>query len=326
MAGILPLIRGTATALYPLTRNVLYNSGVNIAWAASEQRYRKIPPLTTLQFVYNNLTKADKNTLTTFFETQKGMFDPSWFLVLGLADTGTISAASHNLTIAHRKFLGSMVVGQSVYVAGAGVAGAPLITTISGYTSPTQVTLTAAASTGVSGADTRWGTYYGNMALTADSFEATETLSTTYTVKFNARQTQNPGIATPSIGANYPTLSVGLTAQRPYTQARRFYTMIADQPSGPRYAFEYYDAGFANFPTGALSAWQIQYGALGDNDMATIENFFRGCCGRYGSFTFIDPDDSVSYPNCRFDQDQLTIQMAQYNLSQVSLRVIQTNG
>jgi hypothetical protein len=206
-------VRSTATALYPLTRTVLFNTGANIAWAASEQRYRKIPPLTTLAFVYNNLTQADKNTLTAFFETQKGMFDSSWSVMLGLADTGTITTgAPHTLTIAHGKFRGSSIVGQSIYVAGAGVAGAPLITTISAYTSPTQVSVTTAASTNATATDTRWGAYYGNMTLTADSFEAQETLPTSYNIKFNARQTQNAGIAIPSIGSNFPTLANGLTA------------------------------------------------------------------------------------------------------------------
>src|ERR1035438_4155093 len=252
MAGILPLIRNTACALYPLTRTILFNTGGNIAWAASEQRYRKIPPLTTFEFAYNNLTKADKNTLFGFFGTQKGMFDSTWCFVAGLADSGSIS--SHTLTISRGKFAGSSIIGQSVYVAGAGVAGAPLITTISGYTSPTQVTLTAAASTTVSGADTRWGTYYGHLTLTADTFECTETMPLSYTVKFNARQTQNAGMAAPSISGSYPTLANGLIAQRPFMQTQRFYTMVSDQASGPRYSFEYYDAGITGFPAGALPA------------------------------------------------------------------------
>lgn len=49
-------------------------------------------------------------------------------------------------------------VGKVVVVAGAGAAGAKLVTTIAGYTSATQVTLTAGAGTTVSGATFFYGT------------------------------------------------------------------------------------------------------------------------------------------------------------------------
>lgn len=47
--------------------------------------------------------------------------------------------------------------GMPVKVAGAGASGADLVTTVAGYTSATQVTLAAAASTTVSGASAAWG-------------------------------------------------------------------------------------------------------------------------------------------------------------------------
>lgn len=53
-------------------------------------------------------------------------------------------------------------VGKNIIVSGAGAAGANLVTTISAFTSATQVTLAAAASTTVVGVVATWGTLYGN--------------------------------------------------------------------------------------------------------------------------------------------------------------------
>lgn len=62
--------------------------------------------------------------------------------------TGSINAASTSLTVASAS---SFAVGQGIYVAGAGAAGVPLITTITAIAGST-ITLAAAASLSVSGA------------------------------------------------------------------------------------------------------------------------------------------------------------------------------
>lgn len=69
---------------------------------------------------------------------------------------GAIVATSSTLTSASAPF-SALDVGLLIRVPGAGVAGANLDTTIATYISPTQVTLTVAASTTVSGATVTWG-------------------------------------------------------------------------------------------------------------------------------------------------------------------------
>ena len=81
-------------------------------------------------------------------------------------------------------------------------------------------------------------------------------------------------------------------------------------------------------------------------DLAVLENFFRGMCGRYGEFRLADPDDAVTttlwagfgerefgetefgateYGKCRFDQDQMTVVHVAPNYNRTSLRIVQTN-
>ena len=72
-------------------------------------------------------------------------------------NTGAISVGSSLLTAAGAGFAPTDA-GKLIIVVGAGVSGTALETTISAVTDATHVTLTAAASTGVSSAEVCWGT------------------------------------------------------------------------------------------------------------------------------------------------------------------------
>lgn len=71
---------------------------------------------------------------------------------------GTMTAGSHTLNMyaADSSAFTAADVGVAITVQGAGAAGDDLTTTISAFTSGTQVTLTAAASTGVTKYPVRW--------------------------------------------------------------------------------------------------------------------------------------------------------------------------
>lgn len=71
---------------------------------------------------------------------------------------GAISGTQTLLTCATSTPFTAADVGKTIAIAGAGVAGATLQTTIASYVSSSQIHTTVAASTGVSGALTGWGT------------------------------------------------------------------------------------------------------------------------------------------------------------------------
>lgn len=73
------------------------------------------------------------------------------------ATDAAITSGQAALTSASNPFVAGDV-GKAITVAGAGAAGAVLVTTISAYVSAGHVTLAANASTTVTGKDARWGT------------------------------------------------------------------------------------------------------------------------------------------------------------------------
>ena len=83
MAGTLPLVRGTAQALYPVTRRVEFLTDVAIALNSSEQRFKRRPPLTRFLLPYSRINATDMQAFRAFHATQKGTFDSTWSFTLG---------------------------------------------------------------------------------------------------------------------------------------------------------------------------------------------------------------------------------------------------
>jgi hypothetical protein len=83
MAGTLPTVRGTAQALYPVTRRIEFLTDVAIALNYTEQRSKLRPPLTRFVFPYSRMTATDMASVRSFLESQKGQFDTSWSVTLG---------------------------------------------------------------------------------------------------------------------------------------------------------------------------------------------------------------------------------------------------
>jgi len=181
--------------------------------------------------------------------------------------------------------------------------------------------------------DTSWSvtlgaTTYSNLVLEDDAFSATEAASTqtTYSFTLRARQVKNPGYTCGSPGAAFPALANGLRTQLPYTQLRRYAVMKNDNPlSGNAFRWTWFGGGLTGFPTGSLHGWVLSFPVLSDADLSTIETHFRNNWGRYGTFTFRDPESGTDYTKCRYDQDALEIVHSQPNVNSLTLRVMETN-
>jgi hypothetical protein len=169
------------------------------------------------------------------------------------------------------------------------------------------------------------GITYAHLVFEDDTFTAREDAGTqtTYSFTLRARQTQNAGMTAGSVGAAFPTLANGLRAQLPYTQMRRFAVLLNDNPiAGTRYAWAW--ISLTGFPTGALRGWQLEYPVLSDADLATLETHFRNNWGRWGQFSFTDPDDASPHTKCRYDDDVLQIVTVGPNQNSVMLRIQET--
>jgi hypothetical protein len=116
----------------------------------------------------------------------------------GVGDTASINASSHALHSDSGLFVPSDA-GSIIVVAGAGIGGVDLWTTIASYGGPSDVTLTAAASTTVASVTTYWRLHDDTAGLQA---------------AFNAVTTTNEILYIPS-GIYYHTASVSLGATYP---------------------------------------------------------------------------------------------------------------
>lgn len=165
---------------------------------------------------------------------------------------------------------------------------------------------------------------YDNLALDQDTIQVIEQDATLYNTELDLHQTQNLDSPAPSVSQpwTFPVFDVGVSAQRPHTQIRRFLTAVVNQPTGVRYSWAWYGEGLTGFPNGALEAWELTL-LLSDVNLVTLETFFAAMEGRMWPFTFLDPDSEVEYFPCRFGTDKLVIQHKGVNNNVVVVPIVQ---
>lgn len=167
-------------------------------------------------------------------------------------------------------------------------------------------------------------TTYSNLTLLSDDLAFTNPSSLLFNQSVDLRQTNSYPYTPTTPGTQFPTFSFGAVAEQPFVQVEGFITSIDDSPYGPRYAYAWYDASLAGFPTSYLQSWKINFGLLSQADMDTLEAFFYSVQGEAVSFSFADPLSGSNIPHVRFDQDSLDIKYLTVNNLSTSVKLVQT--
>jgi hypothetical protein len=98
MAGSLPTVRGAVQALCPVTRRIEFLTDVAIALDATEQRFKKRPPLTRFVLPYTRVGATETAAFKAFFESQKGSFDSTWSFTLGATTYANLTFEDDSFT------------------------------------------------------------------------------------------------------------------------------------------------------------------------------------------------------------------------------------
>lgn len=93
--------------------------------------------------------------------------------------------------------------------------------------------------------------------------------------------------------AYFPQINGGVSTQRPYKASHEFNTLVVDMASGARLKYGFRGAGLANFPTGALGRFDLNYPAITDAEVETLKAFFTSMEGRLNEFIFLDPGGNL---------------------------------
>lgn len=167
---------------------------------------------------------------------------------------------------------------------------------------------------------------YNNLTLESDVLSAINPQAQLFNQAVKLRQVSNAGWTPPTPGTTFPTLSFGASCEQPFTQMSVFNTGVSDSQYGERFSYAYWAAGVSGFPSTYLRAWKLEYPLVSDADIATLESFFLSQFGKWVSFSFKDPLDSITYTHVRFDMDVMEIRAITKNQWATSLVLRQTNG
>ena len=99
MSGTLPLVRGTAQALYPVTRVVSFDTFIEVGANGTERRTKRRQVLHQFTLPYTRVNAADVATFRSFVASQKGQFDSTWSLTLGSTTYGAMALEDDSFSI-----------------------------------------------------------------------------------------------------------------------------------------------------------------------------------------------------------------------------------
>lgn len=169
---------------------------------------------------------------------------------------------------------------------------------------------------------TALGTTWTNLSLDSDEFAAVEQVTTQYGVRWVVTQAIPQNLSAGSSGGGFPLLTNGTMGQLPYTQKKRWQTIVSKVQAGPKYALAEFAGGWANFPTDGVMGWELDERMLTDADVNTRVAHFLANWGSAKPFTFID-EDGNSYIWVFYASDQMVITRQQPNVSSIKTVLVQ---
>lgn len=165
---------------------------------------------------------------------------------------------------------------------------------------------------------------YTDLSFDDDEFAAVEQVSTQYGVRWRLSQTLPQNLAPGASGGAYPLLAIGAMSLLPYTQKKRFQTVVSKVEGGPKYTYAEFGGGLTGYPTGGLMAWEVDEGALINSDVNTKVAHFLANWGNCYPFSFTD-EDAVTYTNVYYASPELTIERLSFNQSSIKTLLVQMN-
>jgi hypothetical protein len=99
----------------------------------------------------------------------------------------------------------------------------------------------------------------------------------------------------------FPTLHTGAVMQYPAKRMIHFNTHVIRFLDGTEQRFRENASG--------LHRWMIQLDLLDEAELAALDQFFLTNQGPFGNFSFIDPWDGTTYPDCSLEGDTFAFQL-----------------
>jgi hypothetical protein len=150
------------------------------------------------------------------------------------------------------------------------------------------------------------GVTYTNLSLASDEFAATESPTLQYSAPLKLSQTVGQNLAWGTPGQPFPALANGSIGILPYTQKKRWQSVVTKMESGPKYAYAEFASGLTNYPTDGLMSWEFAMDHVSDADIMTLVAHFVANYGMAFSFTFTD-EDGTAYPKTHYAMDEMAV-------------------
>ncbi len=111
----------------------------------------------------------------------------------------------------------------------------------------------------------------------------------------------------------FPLLKTGAVLQYPATRVVQNSTCVLRFLDGTEQRFREYQS--------AIRKWIVRLDLLDESEMAAVEEFFVAQQGQSGDFSFTDPWDGTTHPNCSLESGVLPLEFRDLMRGRTSLVV-----
>ena len=166
---------------------------------------------------------------------------------------------------------------------------------------------------------------YSDLSFDSDEFAATERITTQYGTRWSLTQTLPQNFSPGASGGAYPGLSTSAISLLPYTQKRRYQTIVSKVDAGPKYTYAEFGGGLSGFPgANGLMAWEFEENGLIDTEVTAKVNHWLANWGDCFPFSFTD-EDTTNYSNVYYGSPELAITHTGPNQSSIRTSLVQMN-
>lgn len=98
----------------------------------------------------------------------------------------------------------------------------------------------------------------------------------------------------------FPQIDGAVSTQLPYKTAKSFSSRFKEMKFSRPYSVATRGSGVTGYPAGPLSLFSVSFSAITNAEIATLASFFDEMKGRFGTFTFLDPEGNMVHDSENF--------------------------
>lgn len=152
--------------------------------------------------------------------------------------------------------------------------------------------------------DSTWTFGFDGLSSTNCVFESDDAVlqrkvaANLYEISLKIRQCRQ-SLTQSTAPTSWPSINGGVMTQYPYSETRRWATIVNKMANGMQFAYSKYSS--------PKRLWNLAYPAITAAEASTLLSAFLNLGGAWREFSLVDPRTGIAFPHCRIDSQAMAL-------------------